>query len=64
MKVANQSQFALHNLLVVCYQLELTFTDKCKLFDSLFWSILTLRRRNHRNYWWQTSWTSKLQICL
>ena len=39
-KLANQSHFALHNLFVVFNRLELTITDKCKLFDSLVGSIL------------------------
>jgi hypothetical protein len=39
-RIAQHSQFALHNLFIVFNQLELTINDKNKLFDSLVGSVL------------------------
>ena len=39
-RLAQHSLFALHNLFIVFTQLELTTSDKCRLFDSLVGSIL------------------------
>ena len=39
-RLAQHSSYSLHNLFIVFNQLELTPSDKCKLFDSLVGSIL------------------------
>lgn len=39
-KTCKHASYALHNLFIVSNQTKLTFSDKCKSFDSLVGSIL------------------------